>query len=265
MKTPPADEARAFISGSSFVWHQRFELVPGITTPGGNPIDSILRAVDLPDVRGKTILDIGTCNGAVCFEMERRGATRTVGVDIYDDAWFGFATIRTFLGSGAEYLQASIYDLDSILEGQFDIVFFMGVIYHLRHPLLAIDVLRSLTRELLVVESQVCDSTLDEHRAEALVRFYRGRDLGGDISNWFSPTRQALVDWLASSGFAVTKVTAVNETDDRAIMTAQPQASAPEYFESYERPLRVVAHQRFGAKADLQPSDRAWQRGATAS
>src|SRR5207248_110450 len=142
--------------------HQKFELVPTVFTPGSNPVTTILSAANLPDVAGKSVLDIGTCNGAVCFEMERRGASRTVGVDIYDDQWFGFDSIRQFLGSRAEYRQASIYDVDSILGEEFDVVFFLGVLYHLRHPLLAIDVIRALCSELAVVESHVCDSTLGE-------------------------------------------------------------------------------------------------------
>jgi tRNA (mo5U34)-methyltransferase len=259
MRTPNGNEAEAFISESRFVWHQKFELAPGVFTPGTNPIASILSAANLPGVANKSVLDIGTCNGAVCFEMERRGAARMVGVDIYDDQWFGFEPIREFLGSRAEFVQASTYDLDTTLGGKFDIVFFLGVLYHLRHPLLAIDVVRSLTREFAVVESQVCDSTVGEQADEPLVRFYRGRELSGDMSNWFSPTRRALADWLASSGFEVVSITGDLEAD-RAIVSCRPTAGDPEYLESYERPLRVVANQRFGTAADLQPTDRAWQQ-----
>ena len=85
-------------------------------TPGVNDVARVVDMLALPPVTGKSVLDIGTCNGAMLFELERRGAARVVGVDIYDDAWFGFGALREFLGSSAEFHQSSVYGLEAVLD-----------------------------------------------------------------------------------------------------------------------------------------------------
>jgi tRNA (mo5U34)-methyltransferase len=206
-----------------------------------------LDALGLPPVQGKSVLDIGTCNGGMLFELERRGASRVVGVDIYDDAWFGFEALRAFLGSSAEYHQDSVYGLEALLGERFDIVLFLGVLYHLRHPLLALDALRALTNEYAVVETETCDAKIDEGLAEAPVTlFYRRNELNDDHSNWFVPSRRTLVDWCESAGFSVVHSRNTG-SGHRALVGMTPTAEDPEYFtETYERPLEVVAHQKFG-------------------
>jgi tRNA (mo5U34)-methyltransferase len=239
-----AEEARAFLKSVDFLWHQRVELAPGVFSPGvSDAADNVARA-NLPSVRGKSVLDVGTCNGGVLFELERMGATRVVGVDIYDQDWFGFAALRSFFCSDAEFVQTSIYGLDSILGERFDIVMFLGVLYHLRHPLLALDALRALTKEYAVVETAIGDDDVPSARSgEHMAFFYRGDEYNNDSSNWFVPTRPTLVDWCESSGFSV-----VHSVDGvascRAIVGLTPTAGDPEYcLTSYERPLQVVAQQ----------------------
>ena len=143
MRQPAADEARAFLAGAQFVWHRQFELAPGLPTPGVSPADWLLAAFDVPrDLHGKTVLDIGTTNGAVAFEAERRGADRVVAVDILDIDWFGFRALAELFDSKAEFLQCSLYELPDVLQETFDVVVFWGVLYHLRHPLLGLDAVR---------------------------------------------------------------------------------------------------------------------------
>jgi tRNA (mo5U34)-methyltransferase len=98
----------------------------------------LLSMARLPErLDGKSVLDIGTANGGSLFELERRGAARLLGVDIYPPDFYGSAAIGSFLGSRAEFIQANLYDLATTLRGErFDIVLALGVIYHLRHPLL---------------------------------------------------------------------------------------------------------------------------------
>ena len=134
---------------------------PGVYTPGVNDIDFLLEQADLPeDVEGATVLDIGATNGGVAFELERRGAGRVVAVDIYSADWFGLEQLKALLNSRVEYLCASVYELPAKLDEQFDIVAFCGVLYHLRHPLLALDVVRALTRGRALIETAVCDRSL---------------------------------------------------------------------------------------------------------
>jgi tRNA (mo5U34)-methyltransferase len=244
-RTP--EEATAFLESTEFFWHQRVELAPGVFSPGVSDAHSVVARANLPSVRGKSVLDIGTCNGAVLFELERRGATRLVGVDIYDQDSFGFAALRSFFGSTAEYAQASVYGLDAVLGERFDIVLLFGVLYHLRHPLLALDALRALTGEYAVVETAVYDEEIPSPLTHARVAlFYRRNELNDDYTNWFLPTRTTLIDWCESSGFSV-----VHNVDgaalNRAIVGMTPTAGDPEYSEhTYERALEVRAHQKFG-------------------
>jgi tRNA (mo5U34)-methyltransferase len=121
---------------------------------------------------------------------------------------------------------------------QFDEVLFLGVLYHLRHPLLALDSLRRLTRKHLYLETAVWGSTTDPPMA----RYFRRDELAGDSSNWFAPTLSCLVDWVESSGFVVDRVEHWPEDHPiRACVAAHPTTDQPEYIDlSYEVPLTVV-------------------------
>ncbi|TMK98958.1 MAG: DUF1698 domain-containing protein [Actinobacteria bacterium] len=235
-------QASDFLGSASFVWHQRFRLAGDVYTPGANDIEWLARTARLPeDLTGKSVLDVGTTNGGGAFEAERRGARAVLATDIVPASWFGFDQLRDFLRSHVEFRQVSVYELSSVLEEQFDVVIFWGVLYHLRHPLLAIDNVRELTRELLLLETAVADAELpDDSRALPLARFYRQDELAQDPSNWFAPTVAAVLDWCSSSGFAAELVaTWPPSAPERCMVSATPVEGEPEYSRvSYERPLR---------------------------
>jgi tRNA (mo5U34)-methyltransferase len=236
--------ARRFLETSQFHWHQRFELAPGIFSPGTNSVAFLLdRANVAPSLAGKTVLDIGTTNGGCAFEAERRGAARVLAVDIAPSSHFGFGAIRDFLGSKVQFVQATIYELPDVLKESFDVVFFLGVLYHLRHPLLALDRLRSLSRGDVFIEGEISDHLLDVKAAEPFVRFYRKGELNADPSNWFVPTLAALKDWVYSSGFEIRHTSSWPEpAPRRALVHAWPAAGDPEYVRiSYERPITSVS------------------------
>jgi tRNA (mo5U34)-methyltransferase len=234
------DQAKAFVADSDFIWHQAFHLSEQVVTPGANDIEWLLDRVGLPaDLSGATLLDIGTTNGGGAFIAERRGAKRVVAVDIYGPDRFGFDHLKRTLGSSAEFAQGTIYELPKVLGNeQFDEVLFLGVLYHLRHPLLALDALRQLTRSHLYVETAVWGEVSDP----PLARYFRRDELGGDSSNWFAPTVNCLVDWVESSGFVVDRVDYwPEEAPARACVAAHPTTDPPEYLGlSYEVPLTVV-------------------------
>ncbi|MDQ4145082.1 MAG: DUF1698 domain-containing protein [Actinomycetota bacterium] len=196
------------------------------------------------DLSGKAVLDVGTANGASAFEVERRGAARVVGVDIYPPDWFGFASLRDFLGSKVEYVQASVYNLSGILDdAEFDFILFFGVLYHLRHPLLALDNLWAVSAEggLTLIETAVADHELDRSQKRALVRFYRRGELKGDGSNWFAPTIAALLDWCASSGFEPRLLRPwPRKRPERCMVQATKVPTREFELLSYEQPLRGV-------------------------
>jgi SAM-dependent methyltransferase len=261
-QTPPsADAARAFIEGSSFIWHERFELVPGVHTPGAHDIHELWSLAGLPtDLNGKSLIDIGTTNGAAAFLAERYGAERVVAVDIYDPDWFGFDVLRDFLGSRAEFRRANIYALPHALDGEtFDYVLFWGVLYHLRHPLLALDSLRVLLAE--EGETSI-ETALYDGGDDPVLRFYRRDELSADPSNWFTPTMTTLHDWCLSSGLKPVRSQEWGAGQGkRGVVAAAKIAGDPEYMSiSYETPLRVQA---IGGAATLgrgtaAPPERPW-------
>ena len=232
--------AAEFIASADFVWHQKFELAPGVWTPGVSPIAWMCQKAGLPaDLSGKTVLDIGTTNAATAFEAERRGAERVVAVDIFDPDWFGVRALSTLLESKVEYVQTSVYELAERFSEPFDLVIFWGVLYHLRHPLLALDSVRAVAGAEVSLETAVCDSELPGPPASSLVRFYRRDELSGDGSNWFAPSVATLQDWCASSGFNVMRSESWPDPAQRAMLELRPTPGVPEWQQvSYERPLR---------------------------
>jgi tRNA (mo5U34)-methyltransferase len=241
--TPSLERLAAIAARRDFVWHQRFELAPDLFTPGVNDVGFLLAMAGIPhELAGASVLDIGTTNGGTAFMLERRGAARVVATDIVDDSHFGFEAIRAALDSNVEFRQASVYELPGIIAGPFDYVVFSGVLYHLRHPLLALDAIRDVLAAdgTAYVETAVCDSELPALSETPTARFYRLDELGGDSSNWFAPNVAGLVAWCESCGLTVRSVRCWPvDAPMRAVVDLTPTAGPPEYRTvSYELPLR---------------------------
>lgn len=232
------DTATKLATDPQIIWHQRFALSENVNSPGAHQIDVLMDRYDLPEsLTGLSVLDIGTSNGGTAFLTEAMGAERVVAVDIYDPSWFGFDRIHAALDSRVEFVRASLYDLPAVLNESFDLVFCMGVLYHLRHPLLAIDSLRELTRGHVYVETAVNP----EQNGIARTEFY-AEEYHGDGSNWFIPSVRCLRDWFASSGFDVERTFAWPQPDpSRALLVGAP-AERKFLSISYEVPLRVQAN-----------------------
>src|SRR3954464_2078618 len=105
------------------------------------------------DLRGKTVLDIGCNGGFYSIEMKRRGADRVVALD-FDDRYLAQARFAAAsLGFDIEFRKLSVYDVHKLNE-RFDVVLFLGVLYHLRHPLLALDLIHEhVARDIFVFQS----------------------------------------------------------------------------------------------------------------
>lgn len=199
-------------------WYHQIEVAPGVVTPGINLSAEVLRRLALPaDCCGLRALDIGARDGFFSFELERRGA-EVLAIDCVPPEQTGFLVASELLGSAVRYEVLDVYDLDPRRHGIFDIVLFLGVIYHLRHPLLAIDRIRAVARGRLWLESHVIDqgflNLADGSRAplaaaapglagNPLMQFYPGEALNGDASNWWGPNMACLEAMLESAGFAV--------------------------------------------------------------
>ena len=124
-----------------------------------------------------------------------------MAVDTLGGDRFGFRETGALLESTAEFVQCSVYQLPTVLTERFDVVVFLGVLHHLRHPLLALDAIRRIANDAVYLETSVADYCDDPTQPTA--RFHRLDDLAGDASNWWSPTTRTLDEWCRSAGFDV--------------------------------------------------------------
>lgn len=184
-------------------WHHAIDLGHGVVTPAPPGSAARQRALPWPDCRGKTVLDVGAWDGWFSFEAERRGAARVLATDSWcwngpgrgSDA--GFRLAHQVLASKVEALEIDVFDLSPERVGVFDVVLFLGVLYHLRDAKTALARVASVTGEVLVVETAV--DHID--RREPSVAFYPNDELEGDSTNWFAPNPAALLALLREAGF----------------------------------------------------------------
>ncbi len=210
-------------------WFHSIELQPGLVTPGRDDTRKRAELLRLPALAGKTVLDVGAWDGFFSFDAERRGAARVMATDSF--AWdgsnwstkAGFEFARSTLGSRVEDTEVDVMDLDPATVGTWDVVLCLGVLYHLRHPLLALERLASVTGELLVVETHV-DMTWTRRPAMA---FYPGHELGLDPTNWWGPNPEALVAMLRTVGFGAVEVVS---RDDAAFRLLRSIRRTPRYL-----------------------------------
>jgi tRNA (mo5U34)-methyltransferase len=169
------------------------------------------------DLRGKSVLDIGCNGGFYAIEMKRRGADRVVGMD-YDATYLAQARFAAeAVGVDIEFRQLSVYDVAKLGE-KFDLVLFMGVFYHLRHPLLALDLIHEhVAKDLLVFQSLQRGSDKVEpvandypfaeteifHRPGFPRLYFVEQEYSGDPTNWWIPNRACSEALLRSAGFEI--------------------------------------------------------------
>jgi tRNA (mo5U34)-methyltransferase len=175
-------------------------------------------AASIPaDLSGRTVLDIGCNAGFYAIEMKRRGADRVVAIDSDPDYLAQARFAAEVLGAEIDLRQLSVYDVAELGE-RFDLVLFMGVLYHLRHPLLALDLIHEhVAKDLLVFQSMQRGSAEVEPVAEDYP-FVDGRAFdrpgyprlhfiehryAGDPTNWWVPNRACVEAMLRSAGFDI--------------------------------------------------------------
>jgi tRNA (mo5U34)-methyltransferase len=169
------------------------------------------------DLSGRTVLDIGCNAGFYSIEMKKRGADRVVGID-FDEAYLAQARFAAEVnGMDIEFRQLSVYDVARLRE-KFDVVIFMGVLYHLRHPLLALDLIHEhVARDLLLFQSmqrgsgESCNTEEDYpfwrteifDASEFPRMYFIEKKYASDPTNWWIPNRACVEAMLRSSGFEV--------------------------------------------------------------
>jgi tRNA (mo5U34)-methyltransferase len=168
------------------------------------------------DLSGATVLDVGCNGGFHCIDMKKRGAERVLGVDVcdryLDQARFAAKTLDLDI----EFAKYSVYDVDSIA-GQFDYVLFMGVFYHLRYPLYALDKVIKKVKGTLVFQTMVRGSLSspelsDDYQfwnteifnsSDFPCMYFIEKNYAGDPTNWWIPNHGAMEGMLRSSGLEI--------------------------------------------------------------
>ena len=149
-------------------WFHRINLDEKTVTPGWSDAkNDKLPYFGIPeDMSGMRVLDIGHAEGFFSFEAERRGATEIIGIDNYPPMNRKFNLCKYAQNSKANSYMMSVYDLDPKKFGTFDMVFFFGVLYHLRNPILALEKIASVCSGTLLLQTATCSNTSSTPMAE---------------------------------------------------------------------------------------------------
>jgi tRNA (mo5U34)-methyltransferase len=198
-----ADELRRRVEAVR--WFHTMDLGNGVHTPGVYDPRRLLPRLALPArLDGRRVLDVGAWDGFFSFEMERRGAD-VLATDSFSwsgGGWGtkdGFDLAREALSSHVRDLWIDPHDLSpDRVGGTYDVVLMLGVLYHLRDPLLVLERIRSVTHGLLVLETE--NGMLLTRRPAA--EFFPGSELNNDSTNWWAPNVAATVGMLRACGFS---------------------------------------------------------------
>lgn len=196
----------------------------------------------VPDrLEGKSVLDIGCNAGFYAMEMKRRGAERVLGLDTEDEYLAQARFAAEISGLKIEFRKLSAYDVGKLGES-FDLVIFMGVFYHLRHPLLALDLIHEhVARDVLLFQSMLrgddkvdpVDDNYDFWTTEQFDRpgyprlHFIEHKYADDPTNWWAPNRACIEAMLRSAGFSICA-----HPEDEVYLcrkAARPQAEGPVY------------------------------------
>lgn len=191
-------------------WFHSIDLGNGIVTRGLKSIQLLQGEFENTfngiNLAGKRVLDVGAWNGAFTAEAARRGAAHIAAIDHHTwnkPEWNGRRSFDLVVEALSIPAKAVDLDLDSpgltlAPAGTFDVVLFLGVFYHLKNPLTALQEVANAAKEVLVVETYV-ERSLDPKPAMV---FFPGAELGGDASNWWGPSCACIIELLKMMGFA---------------------------------------------------------------
>lgn len=203
-----------------FAWYHTLELPGGIVTPGMFDTRPAAAKIGMPaSLAGKRCLDVGTSDGFWAFEMERRGASEVVAVDLGDDTRADvtvggaplsksatsrqsqtFALAHRLLGSKVEWRDLSAYEVSAEALGKFDFVFVGSLLMHLQDPVRALTAARSVVAGQLLSFEPVSPILTLLHPRMAVARF-----LGLDRTDWWVPNVAAHRRYVEAAGFRIRK------------------------------------------------------------
>lgn len=231
------EQLEEMVQSVPFWWHS-IDLGNGVVTNGFRTTEQLtyaLNSLQLPKLQGKSVLDIGAWDGFFSFEAERLGAKRVLALDHY--IWSldlpehrkhwreckeqgivpeqyhkmpywqpselpgkrGYDTAHHALNSKVETLVADFMEMDLNEIGTFDVVLYLGVLYHMENPLEALKRVAAVTGEVAIIETEAVVFPGYEHLA--ICEFFESNELNGDVSNWWAPNEKALVGMCQAAGF----------------------------------------------------------------
>jgi len=210
-------------------WFQKIEVLPGLFSAGwSDPVVQKLPWFGLPeDLTGMRVLDIGCAEGFFSFEAERRGAREVIGIDSYPESIRRFNIVKAARQSNCSAFLMNVYDLEPRRLGTFDLVLFYGVFYHLRHPQLALERIRSICSGTLLFQTHI--TTEPSLQGVPWARYYPHGKMSGTDQESFDPT----VFWLFNGACCVAMVDHVGFTniqvisDDPAPFVARAEVPNP--------------------------------------
>ncbi|MBV8199630.1 MAG: DUF1698 domain-containing protein [Acidobacteria bacterium] len=230
-------------------WFHAIELPHGVATKresaGTEPADhpagtwEVVRR-QLPSLAGKSVLDVGCGAGFYSVEAKRLGAARVLGVDARQHEIRQALLVRRALGLDIELRRQSVYKLSPARLGRFDVVLALGLIYHCKHLVLALERLFAVTGGLLIVETEVlaepapppaASAAGSPHASEPVDQLAKPAEGGGPavlagrplhplafvqndqrieeaVANWFVPSPAAAQALLRAAGFLHVEVAA---------------------------------------------------------
>jgi tRNA (mo5U34)-methyltransferase len=206
----------------SILWYHTLQL-GDVVTPGWFDLRPIVDRLPWPDLRGKRCLDVGTYDGFLAFEMERRGAAEVVAIDIFDhQKWdwppdmratgatnlallageergSGFRLAHETLGSRVELRQMSAYDLDPDDIGTFDVITCGTLLLHLRDPQRALEAIRTVCRGVFLSCEQIDLSLTVRNRRDPIARL----NGSGSLCQWWVPNSAGHRRMVHAAGFEI--------------------------------------------------------------
>jgi tRNA (mo5U34)-methyltransferase len=187
------------------------------------------------DLSGKSVLDVGCNAGFYSLEMKRRGAARVLGIDSQRNLIRQALFVREVHGLDVDYRRMSVYDLDPHSLGQFDVTLALGLLYHCKHLVLALEKLFIMTRELLILETAIYPPEKSpgsftygvgglQPMLHPLAYVENAPDAKEAIYNWFLPGVEALTALLRNIGFDQVEVFPGTQSDRAVLACGKLQA-----------------------------------------
>jgi tRNA (mo5U34)-methyltransferase len=225
-RTLERDELQKRVDEHPF-WYHTIDIAPGVSTPGWFDLRPIVDQMPWPDVRGKRCLDIGTFDGYLAFELEKRGASEVVAIDVEDhllwdwppdyraeglarDPGFsgppkgaGFRLAAGLMGSKADWQPLNVYDLDPEKIGTFDVVVLGSLLLHLRDPMRALEAVRRVCTGYFLSADQIELGLTLQHPKTPLFRL---NGSGADCQ-WFNFNQAGHNRMVFSAGFQIERET----------------------------------------------------------